>query len=336
MRVFVYEYLSAQETTNLAPSLRNEGRAMLAAAIADFASLPGIEVRTILPASLPCDLPGVVRFAPGEELDTFRTEAARADYTLVIAPEFDDLLESRAHWVLEAGGQLLGSSPEAVRLCGDKLALAATLHAASVPTPQSWTLEEVLDAPTRFPLPLVCKPRHGAGSQATFLIEDRAELAGSVLKARAEGFSGALIVQPFVGGMAASVAALLGSRHRMLLPPAEQFLSSDGRFRYRGGRVPMIEPLAERAHLLAERAFACVPGLLGYAGVDLVLGEEGDWVLEINPRLTTSYVGLRALTRDNLAGVWLRLVQSEDPPPLVWENKSVRFTSDAVLEESYQ
>jgi predicted ATP-grasp superfamily ATP-dependent carboligase len=39
--------------------------------------------------------------------------------------------------------------------------------------------------------------------------------------------------------------------------------------------------------------------------VDVVLGREpdgsGDAVIEVNPRLTTSYVGLRAAVRTNLA-----------------------------------
>jgi tyramine---L-glutamate ligase len=40
-------------------------------------------------------------------------------------------------------------------------------------------------------------------------------------------------------------------------------------------------------------------------GVDVVLGEEDIWLIEINPRPTTSYVGLRRLTDLNLAAaIW--------------------------------
>jgi predicted ATP-grasp superfamily ATP-dependent carboligase len=48
---------------------------------------------------------------------------------------------------------------------------------------------------------------------------------------------------------------------------------------------------------------------LGYLGVDLVLGPNAstDKVIEINPRLTTSYVGLRAAIESdkNLAAAML-------------------------------
>ena len=53
---------------------------------------------------------------------------------------------------------------------------------------------------------------------------------------------------------------------------------------------------------MSVRAVGLVPGLRGYIGVDLILDEHapGVSVVEINPRLTTSYVGLRAALGQNL------------------------------------
>ena len=44
-----------------------------------------------------------------------------------------------------------------------------------------------------------------------------------------------------------------------------------------------------------------IPGLTGYVGVDLVLTEDSALLIEINPRLTTSYIALRQVTPVNLA-----------------------------------
>jgi predicted ATP-grasp superfamily ATP-dependent carboligase len=44
-----------------------------------------------------------------------------------------------------------------------------------------------------------------------------------------------------------------------------------------------------------------VPGLWGYCGVDFIETPEGPVVVEINPRLTMSYVGLRDATGINPA-----------------------------------
>jgi len=72
--------------------------------------------------------------------------------------------------------------------------------------------------------------------------------------------------------------------------------------------------------------------LRGFVGVDLVLGMAAngsdDVVIEINPRVTTSYVGLRRLCEGNLAGVWLDLLRGRDTAPLSWRPGRVRFTAE--------
>jgi predicted ATP-grasp superfamily ATP-dependent carboligase len=82
-----------------------------------------------------------------------------------------------------------------------------------------------------------------------------------------------------------------------------------------GGELPLTAGLAERATELAERAVAAMPAVTGWVGVDLVLGREPDGskdaVIEINPRLTTSYVGLRAAATSNLAEAMCRIAQGE-------------------------
>ena len=99
-----------------------------------------------------------------------------------------------------------------------------------------------------------------------------------------------------------------------------RILSEDGRLQYVGGRIPLPAPLAARATRLSDEAVRAVAGLQGYVGVDVVLGPARDGsldaVIEINPRLTTSYVGLRVLTQGNLAEVMLRLVTGQDIPPV--------------------
>ena len=114
-----------------------------------------------------------------------------------------------------------------------------------------------------------------------------------------------------------------------------QRLSGDGRFSYLGGEIPLPDGLALRAVSLGRRAIDAVPGLMGYVGVDLVLGDatdgSGDFAIEINPRLTTSYVGLRSLADFNLAEAMLRIADNEPPPPMAWKPGRVRFTPDGTV-----
>ncbi|MGH8522453.1 MAG: ATP-grasp domain-containing protein, partial [Gammaproteobacteria bacterium] len=52
---------------------------------------------------------------------------------------------------------------------------------------------------------------------------------------------------------------------------------------------------------LLSRILEAVPGLRGYIGIDLVITASGPIVMEINPRLTEAYVGLRQSLRFNPA-----------------------------------
>jgi len=306
---------------------------MLSAVLADFRRVPGLRVET-------------VHEYPEEQ--RFRELARAADYTLVIAPEFDDILWTRCRWVEEAGGKLLGPSADAVKRTGDKLRLARHLMDHGVPTPpvvrsqksevrsQKSEVRSQRRYNTDLGFPAVWKPRYGAGSQATFLVHTAAELAACADQARTEGWRGESILQPFVPGLPASVALLLGPRQQMALLPGEQTLSTEGRFRYHGGTLPLPPQLGERAIELAWKAVRAVPGLQGYMGVDLVLGEASDgsqdWVIEINPRLTTSYVGLRALAETNLAEAMLRIVAGSEVPCLKWRPGAVQFQADGGVQ----
>ncbi len=53
---------------------------------------------------------------------------------------------------------------------------------------------------------------------------------------------------------------------------------------------------------LAQRVAHAIPGLRGFAGIDLVWHpERGPVVIEVNPRVTCAYVGLSAALGRNLA-----------------------------------
>lgn len=331
--IFVWEYATATlPDVSLPSSIRTEGWAMLAAVVEDFARIDGARVSTILNAAAVrlCQSSCLtVGLAPSRTEAVFDQLAAASDWTLVIAPETEGVLADHCRRVLRAGGRLLGSTPEAVDLAADKVRLGSHLAACGIATPCCHSLSEAEQV--RFPA--VLKPRDGAGSQATVLVPSREQIAVCVEQARVEGRSEP-VLQPYFPGQAVSVAFLIGPRAIVPLLPATQELTDDGRFHYRGGRIPLAGALGARAVELARRAVAVVPGLAGYVGVDLVLGscaQEHDVVIEINPRLTTSYVGLRALAGFNLAAAMLDLMSGRDSVPPVWHEGAVRFDSSGVV-----
>lgn len=336
MRIFVYEYLSA--AGGGAASLGQEGWAMLSSLVEDFSRLAEVETVTLLDHRAPRDLGhDCRRIASGAEPSAFRKRARRADFTLVVAPEFDDLLAKRSEWALEEGSRLLGSSPEGIRLVSDKAKLGETLRARGIRTP---SIVAVLSGHQRPPTvetyPVLCKPRFGAGCRGVRWIDDADSLAGQLDQAREEAPGTDLLLQTPVPGRAASVAFLIGSKRAVPLRAGYQDVRrEDGGFSYRGGAMPLPVDLEDRAVRLSERALKSFAGLKGYVGVDVILGEaadgSADHVIEINPRPTTAYVGMRRLCLGNVAETWWRMMQRDPVAALAWRSGSVRFAADGMI-----
>ncbi|MGC4003625.1 MAG: ATP-grasp domain-containing protein [Pirellulales bacterium] len=81
--------------------------------------------------------------------------------------------------------------------------------------------------------------------------------------------------------------------------------------------MPLPADFARRAQTLAGRALDALPAACGYVGLDLILGEtvggSDDYVIEINPRPTVSYVGLRKACRNSLARAMLNIAEGGVP-----------------------
>ena len=141
-------------------------------------------------------------------------------------------------------------------------------------------------------------------------------------------------LERFHPGTPASVALLCGPSCCLPLAPCGQILSSDGQFRYLGGIVPLSPPLGPRAVALAERAVATLPGPIGYIGIDLILGAAPDGsqdvVVEVNPRLTTSYIGLRRATDANLAALMLAIAAG-GCATVTFRSRPLRFAVNDIV-----
>src|SRR3954468_9048764 len=317
MHVFLYEWGTGGglvgELGPVPASLLQEGAAMVGALASDLTRIKGIRVTAlrdprVLNLALPgCEIVDVLdRLAHHDEIERL---SAAADATILIAPEFDSILSKTARRVVASGGRLISPSPEFIRIAGDKQRTCETLAAADVPVPEGRALEPDEPVPADFVFPAVVKPAEGAGSQDSYVVSSAHDAAPAYAWRRR--------LEQYVPGMAASVGVLCGAGGRVRLAPCKQRISEDGRLRYLGGELPLSAGLAERAESLAERAIAAMPTAAGYVGVDLVLGREpdgsADVVIEINPRLTTSYVGLRAAVMGNLAEAMWRVSQGEMP-----------------------
>lgn len=155
------------------------------------------------------------------------------------------------------------------------------------------------------------KPDDGAGCQNTRLFENR-DLALRWARAHpADGF----VMQRFIAGPVCSLSLLCGDAGTALLSCNRQRIAvRDGEFQFVEVEVNAIGDRREEFTEMANRIAAAIPGLWGYVGVDFVLTERGAVVLEINPRLTASYVGLSAALNSNVAARVLDLIDGGSRP----------------------
>ncbi len=290
--VLIHEFVTGGGLSgeDLPPSWAAEGRAMRLALAEDFSALVGLDVTMTRDARLPHeDGPWrTIAVGPGEEHGVFLRLSAEHDFTLCVAPETNGVLEQRARWIESAGGRSLGSSPEAIALCADKIRTGRHLCSLGIRSPESLVVMPRDGLPHDFAYPAVLKPIDGAGSMTTFFLESPDDLPAEALS------MDRAMLQTFVPGRPMSASFLIGpGGEPLLIGLADQHVDRDGgRFRYRGGRIRPEADVDIGALMATARS---VPGLIGWIGVDFLRDDVTGaiTILEINPRVTTSYVGFR-------------------------------------------
>ena len=74
---------------------------------------------------------------------------------------------------------------------------------------------------------------------------------------------------------------------------------------YLGGMLPFKSKYEKEAFEVSKKACESVEGLNGFVGVDLLISKNDDiypvYLLEINSRFTTPYVGLKKIANFNIA-----------------------------------
>ena len=153
-------------------------------------------------------------------------------------------------------------------------------------------------------IPLVLKPVDGVGCGGLSIIKEEVQVKKAIEKVKADSNATRFVVQQFIDGEPASVSLLSNDKKAMALSLNKQSITlaePNETSSYDGGCVPFNHPLKQEALSLAEKVVESFSGLRGYVGVDLVLGKDEPYVVDVNPRLTTSYVGLSKVANFNVA-----------------------------------
>jgi tyramine---L-glutamate ligase len=323
VRIFAYEYFSGGGLLGqpLPPTLAREGDLMLGTLVGELAGVEGVHVVASRDPRLP-PLPGceTLRPAAGEGPDELFTRGVgTADAVWPTAPEGDQTLERLATIVTASGRSLLGCTPAAVRLSASKLATARALAARGVAVVPTYATGDSLPP---LPGPWVVKPDDGAGCDGLERLDD---FAAAQVRLRSSG--GRLLAQPWVHGEAWSLSLLCAGGGARRLACNRQRLSWRAGGLHLDRLVVNVRPPADpRVGRLDDEVAQAIPGLWGYVGVDFLVGAEGPLVIDVNPRLTTSYCGLAAALRRNVAAMVVELLRTAAlPAPTPWSGRVVEL-----------
>jgi len=293
----VMKALLAEYTVSHDPALAAEGAAMLAVLEQSFAR---------------CGY-GVVTPGPGD----FGTEIGRlapsCDVGLVIAP---DHLLPRFTMILEQHTHNLGCGSMSAAVCANKVQTAKILRSHGIPVP-----DEVVSGMR------VVKPVNGCGAQGVRLSDQPAGAA----EFGQQYIDGEHLSVSLVGSMVVGDACLYFSGAPPLVLALNRQsieIGKDGSFHYRGGETPIDHPRCKEIFQVAAKAIG-VLGCQGYCGVDVVVADRV-YVVDVNPRITTSLVGIAACMKEEIAEILVAASKGSAPQEVHLSGK-VRFDKDGKV-----
>jgi predicted ATP-grasp superfamily ATP-dependent carboligase len=264
--------------------------------VADLSEQPDTHIMlAALPPFAPRQAHQIVPLEAGHDpAPIWRRLMASADIVWPVAPETGGALQNAAAEARHLCDRVLISDDATLAITSSKRRTAAHLARHGIATVPTYLVGEALPPSS---LGWVIKPDDGAGAEATYRAKAPPQENGTI------------VIQPFIAGAVLSLSLLARNGEAWLLSCNIQEVAPDGDgFTYRsfiaGGAEPRRAALEPIAHAVA----AALPGLWGYIGIDIIDAADGPKVLEINPRLTTSYAGLHESLGLNPAKLVLDLI----------------------------
>ncbi len=209
------------------------------------------------------------------------------------------VLAAHRHALETMGAKVLISPETAISICRDKQATGAFLEQKGFPAPRVLAAGEVAEAD----FPVLVKPRDGSASAHVFETTNRSELAFFL------DYVPNAMIQEFVAGPEYTVDVFCDWSSRPLIAIPRE------RIRVRAGEVSVGRVRRHGAMEELAMAIAAALGARGPLNVQMIDGEDGLRVIEINPRFGGG-CGLSMAAGAPLAGWTLLMALGREPDEL--------------------
>ena len=341
--LFIFEYVSGGgfNQMQIPSSLFCEGYGMLKSIILDFKKL-NFKISTLLDDRI-FFLASYLRADTIKEtrvednyIELFKVEVKKCDYCFIIAPEFSNILYQLTKIVKDNNKRILSIDLDGIQLGTSKFETYKFLKKNKVNTPLTYQIPlkgKSLDFNfisqkfDELKCPIVIKPDDGVGAENIYYIENETQLSNFFheYNNKFEKIRG-YILQEFIKGEDLSISLIahkelldkFNKNHLILAVNSQNIDIKNDRVKseYFGGYTPVNNLNIEISYILEKLDLT---KFNGYFGIDFIRKADNSlFFIELNPRLTTSYIGVRKILSYNPAEVItnskFKLLESEKSP----------------------
>lgn len=328
-RIFIFEWVSGGgfNSITIPSSLFCEGFGMLRSLILDFKKL-GFEVVTQIDIRIKNLIPFIeidqvnIIDSKDDVYKEFKKMIRSSKYCFIIAPESSNILYNLTKVAKKYCQEILSIDLKGISLASSKLKTNTYFTSYDLKTPKTWLIPKknnaldegfIVEKFRALHSPIVIKPLEGVGAESIFYLQTRKDIF--------DFFQGSIneidtnrkyILQKFIPGEDLSVSIIGQSKDKDILTPDFSLLSINSQkiilkdkekgSEYFGGETP-IKNYNKRLFSI-EKLISPIDlsDFVGYYGIDFIRTRKNEiYFLEINPRLTTSYIGIRNILSINPA-----------------------------------
>ncbi|MBC7756102.1 MAG: ATP-grasp domain-containing protein [Bdellovibrio sp.] len=226
---------------------------------------------------------------------------------------------AEAGYSCHKGKLVLGCGLDSILTTSDKMATYLALKLANINTINTFTADYWIEHEARYEqISWLAKPNVGAGCEATVRFNDAEDLIDWLTQNKNQSLH---IIQPFQVGTPASISCVIFEGRAQLLSCNKQLIEINNHtLSFKGVLINGMREHWQAFEQIANSVAKTFPSLAGYVGIDVIVKQNKIvqqneivqqsqivqqnqilpnqivqnqiLVVEINPRLTTSYAGL--------------------------------------------
>ena len=312
-KIFVCEFITGGGlcAEQLPESMVKEGALMRDALLQDLSHLP-YKIYTTVDARLkpPRNVEKCIVVQPDANIwQVWEAQIKLVDAVWIIAPETDGLLQYLTQLAVRYGKRILGCGLVSVKVTSEKLTTCLALQKAGISTIPTHTYDDW----KKTDITWLAKPNDGAGCGDTVCFDNSDELQDWFAQ---NGRRHTHVIQAYQEGTPASISCVMHQGKAEVLSCNTQLVSVENKaLAFKGCVVNGMKAHWQQFQTIAQKVAQAMPDLAGYVGIDVIVTSREICVVEINPRLTTSYAGLHKATGVNLAEL---IINTLTVPDYVW------------------